>query len=535
MTRKDGLSLSRFAKEVFIGEKMSDDTMHVARSEKLALCKTFLWRWGWFIVLVMVVTTVTTALLPDSQASPSYQATLLIQSPRPDKFGLSITPLGDASTFYSSYFISPVALNLVLPKYKGWQLSDLQALVSISPVVGTNVVELIASGETAKDAVALVNDVYAAGIAAINTQRFKLVNAMISDLNQELVQTQHDAADSFSTLQSLQAGKLGSSFAYIQIDRLYKEQLQHISTVNKQLLVLQQEVLARNNTILQVVSTMPQVTTVPSTTATMGQRLALAPLIGLVMAVGGILLANTFSNKLPLRNKKEAVLSRIAAMIPLLPSSRDHLELLRQTSPCLALFRSLRYQAGERMQPLHVVTVTGAGDREGKSTVATGLAIAAAQSGLRTLLVDANVQDPILHKWFNIPNELGTLDRVQACATDGTCFLSGRPTTEEQLYFMPIGNQQLSSDILVDPLRLNGLRPLIDLLRHQADLVVFDAPTLLNDAGAINLAQLSDLTVLVVDAQKSQRSIVVEAEHVLASTNIASTIVLNRARPETIA
>ncbi|HEU5227214.1 MAG TPA: CpsD/CapB family tyrosine-protein kinase [Ktedonobacteraceae bacterium] len=515
---------------------MSNTTIRAGRSSKLVPYKTFLLRWGWFIVLSMLVTTITTAFVADVQYPPAYQAILLIQSPRPGSFGLSTTtPQSDTGTFYADYFVSPATLSLVLPKYKDLQLSDLQSMVSVFPVTGTNVVQLSAEGNTPKDAVQLVDDVYAAGTTQLDEQRFTLDRVLIGNLNQELIGAKQDAADTFATLQSLVADNLSSSFAYSQIDSQYKEQLQRISNMNRQLLTLQQQISGRNNGVLQVIGTAPQITTLPGSTATMGQRLALSPLIGLIMALGGILLANTFSNKLPLQKKKlEAVQTKIAAAIPPLTFQAEHLQTLRQVSPCLALFRHLHYSAGEHIQQLQVITVTGPGERNGKSTVATGLAIAAARSGVRTLLVDANPQHPVLHDWFHLANEVGTLDRVHACAAGASVTLFSQPTDEPNLSLLPIGSQPLSADILADPLRLNGLRPFIGLLRQQADLIIFDAPPLLDDAGATNLAQLSDITLLVVDAQKSMRTSVAEAEHLLATTGIASTIVINRARPEIV-
>jgi len=515
---------------------MSDYTIRADRSSKLVLFKTFLLRWGWFIVLAMLVTTVTTAFVPDEQYPPTYQAMLLIQAPHPDNFGsFTTTSQGGTGIFYADYFVSTPTLSLVLPKHKDLQLSDLQSMVSVASVDNTNVIQLIADDNTPQEATQLVNDVYAAGIAQVNEQRFKLDQELMNNLNKELIQAKQDAANSFGMLQNLITANQVSSFAYVQINSQYEEQLQHIDSINKQLLTLQQQIAGRNNGILQVIGNAPQVTTIPSNPATMSQRLALSPLVGLIMALGGILLADTFSNRLPLRKKKqEAVQTRIAAVIPQLLLRADRLEMLRQFSPCLALFRHLHYRAREYMQDFHIITVTGPEERDGKSTVATGLAIAAAQSGVRTLLVDANPQHPVLHDWFNLANEVGTLDRVHACAAGVTVAPFDQQTGERNLSLLPIGNQPLSEDVLADPLRLNGLRPLIGLLRQQADLIIFDAPALLDDAGATNLAQLSDITLLVVDAQRSVRTSVAEAEHLLATTGIPSTIVINRARPEIV-
>src|SRR5262249_57983334 len=64
----------------------------------------------------------------------------------------------------------------------------------------------------------------------------------------------------------------------------------------------------------------------------------------------------------------------------------------------------LWWGAGEGVGTLGV---TGAGPGEGKSLVASNLAIALAQSGQRVLLVDADMRRPRVHEIFGIDQEPG--------------------------------------------------------------------------------------------------------------------------------
>lgn len=75
------------------------------------------------------------------------------------------------------------------------------------------------------------------------------------------------------------------------------------------------------------------------------------------------------------------------------------------------LIRNLRAKlamelAGHGDAPRHVV-VASISNKVGRRVIAANLAIAFAQSGVRTLLVDADLRRPTLHKLFDAPNQTG--------------------------------------------------------------------------------------------------------------------------------
>jgi protein-tyrosine kinase len=53
------------------------------------------------------------------------------------------------------------------------------------------------------------------------------------------------------------------------------------------------------------------------------------------------------------------------------------------------------------------LAVAGVGHQEGRSFIAANLAVAFAQMGRRTLLIDADLRHPKLHEWFRLPQQEG--------------------------------------------------------------------------------------------------------------------------------
>ncbi len=512
---------------------------------RLAEYSKLLLRWGWFVALAIIVITFASSRIPDALSVSSYQATLRVQVRLPS--GLSAaTSIDAATTFYSGLLVSPATLNSALlqitklQQFKDLQLSDLEAAVRAAPVLSTNEVLLVASSDTPQDATILVTNVYQALINEMQHENTLVVNSLNNALNTELTQLDADAANSTAELQSLSAAHQTKSFQYLLLSNLHTKQLQRINRINGLLLTLQQQGVG-SNSILALGSNTPDITTVSTNQPTQGQRLALAPLVGLIMGLSGAMLASRFSNKLPLRGKKrEKVLPYVTTIIPVLPklhNNRLRLQVLNKFSAeYLLLLRRLVAQAGEDEKELHFITITSPKGQEGKSTTATGLAIAAAQSGLRTTLVDVNSQRPVLHTWFQHPNMTGTLDAIRSLAKGIVGPSPILSTSVTNLSLIPIGNpnQGESSNALVETLRVDGLRALTELLASKTDLIIFDGPSLLTGPSAVNLASLSDIVLLIIDAKKSKSSTVLEAREFLSTMGVPFVTVLNRIEREVV-
>jgi Mrp family chromosome partitioning ATPase len=503
---------------------------HLNRSTKLPIYGTFLQRWVWFILLSVVLTTVCSYFIADPPLDDRYEAVLHVQ----------VYAVGDGrsveakatTAFYVSLLQSPGVLDLALtrlhtyPQFKPYRLVDLQSgLVTVHVIHKTNVILLAAYGDTAQDASLIATAVYTALIEKIRQDRSAILNGIMARLSAEQVEVQTDIVQTQAILNELKAsgGTFSSQYAlFANKNTAQKQRLQEIGSLQARLKKQSYDPL------IGVAGSVPDVTTLPGSKSTMSERLLLAPCVGLIMGLGGALLASSLLTKASIQGRKRG-LSLAASAIPQLDALKDLavFPLMHQASRLLPLLRRLFYQASERKRPLQVITVTSAHSGEGKSIIAACLAIAAAQCGLKTLLVDANARRPVVHTLFEVPAINGTLKTIRMLVGGGSPALPIQATAVPNLGVMPIGSFHEGEE-WEEPLRADGLQPLVSLLRKQADIIVFDGPALLQDTNISALAALSDTLVLAVDMQKGQYTAVLEAQTYFAEMNLPFTMVLNR-------
>jgi len=145
-----------------------------------------------------------------------------------------------------------------------------------------------------------------------------------------------------------------------------------------------------------------------------------------------------------------------------------------------------------------LVTSPAAGD--GKTTLVSNLAIAMAQAGQRTLILDADFRKPKQHKIFEINHEDTGLSSVLA----GTMTLAEvtRPTEVKGLELLPCGHEVPNPSEILNS---DTFAKLLELITSKYDRVIIDSPPVIPVTDSQILAAVSDITLLVLRAEKSTR------------------------------
>jgi capsular exopolysaccharide synthesis family protein len=149
--------------------------------------------------------------------------------------------------------------------------------------------------------------------------------------------------------------------------------------------------------------------------------------------------------------------------------------------------------------PGQALLVTSANPGEGKSTTAANLALVMAQAGKKVILVDSDLRRPSLHRIFGLSNGQG-LTNLLITAHMGTNGYA-QQTRFDNLAVITSGPLPPNPSELLSSRRLDSL---LDSLRMQADVVIFDSPPTLLVTDACILAAKVDGTLLVVDSGKTR-------------------------------
>ncbi len=144
-----------------------------------------------------------------------------------------------------------------------------------------------------------------------------------------------------------------------------------------------------------------------------------------------------------------------------------------------------------------VIAVTSALSGEGKSVVASNLAIALAQLGRKVLLIDADFRRSCQHEIFGVEAKRGLTSVLAEKQSVADVIV---PTSISQLDLLPSGPSTSSP---VDLLNNGYFDDLLDDLGAEYDKIVIDSPAVLPVADARIIAALSDSILLVIQAEQS--------------------------------
>ena len=178
-------------------------------------------------------------------------------------------------------------------------------------------------------------------------------------------------------------------------------------------------------------------------------------------------------------------------------------------------------------RPLHTILITSSAPNEGKSTTLANLAVTMAEAEQRVLIVDCDLRRPSLHTLFGLPNEHGLTSSMLEQAESA---LPIQATSVPGLRLLPSGPLPPRPADLLGSRRMGAL---LERLRREADIVLFDTPPVGAVTDAAVLAPQMDGVLLVLHAGQTRRDRAREARQILdkVKANIVG-VVLNGAKLE---
>jgi len=167
-------------------------------------------------------------------------------------------------------------------------------------------------------------------------------------------------------------------------------------------------------------------------------------------------------------------------------------------------FRSLRtnlYYLTEDIKRGRVTLLTSGMSGEGKSFVTSNLATALAASGKKTIILELDMRNPMIFKYFNITPGLGISNYLTGEINKEAIIQES--SVQENLYVAGAGTMPtFPSELLEKP----QMKDLIDWLTMNFDEVLIDTPPIQLVTDAMILSRLSDVNLYVIRHRYTYKS-----------------------------
>jgi succinoglycan biosynthesis transport protein ExoP len=465
--------------------------------------------WWWLLILAPAIAGAT-AYWSSARQTPLYsaRATIQVNPPQTAADAINQSVLQGSQSLAETYrqlittrkVLEPLVAQLNLP----YPVEDLQHKVSASTVGTTRLIHIAVSDPDPAAAASLANAVANRFVQYTTDLAAQLSGPYRAALDQQLGTTQQQITNLQQQIQQLQAST----------DPTAQQQIANLQITLNQ---LQQQysnlVVSASQMDLAAATAQTQVTiaddAVPPA-APYAPRTRLYTLLGafagLCLAVGGVALLEYLDNTVKAGQDFTDLVGapQLTAVeaVPKLRTGHDQLFLLTQphsrAAESLRLLRTnLEFAAGAR--EIATLAITSAGPGEGKSTITANLAVAMAQAGFSTVVVDADLRRPSQHRIFDLPNERGLTTLL--VRQDPEWRWAATPVAGMPLHVLPSGPLPPNP---ADLLSLGRFQELIGHIATEVDVILVDTPPVLAVSDPLVVSNYVDGMVVVCEAGRTR-------------------------------
>lgn len=172
-------------------------------------------------------------------------------------------------------------------------------------------------------------------------------------------------------------------------------------------------------------------------------------------------------------------------------------------------FRTLRTTLAFAGEELECVAISSSEPGDGKTTIVANLGVSFAQTGRRTLLIDADLRRPGLTRMLEFKGQPGLSEILRSPGDLARAVEQGLyPTGQAGLDVIPSGARPLDPTGLLTSSRFDEL---LSWASTHYDQVLIDSPPVLVASDATVVGRLAGGLMLVVQPQKNHRRLVVRA------------------------
>jgi len=261
----------------------------------------------------------------------------------------------------------------------------------------------------------------------------------------------------------------------------------------------------------------------PASTPSAPQKaryMAVALVMGLMLGGGLALLRDWMDQKLHSAEEISTILGvPVLGVVPSMSKREDVMERGRKVyldskSSWAEAYRTIRTAVffGAPKGEAKTILVTSPAPSDGKTTLVSNLAIAMAQAGQKTLILDADFRKPMQHNIFGINHEHIGLSSVLAGATKLQEAIQS--TEVKGLELLTRGPEVPNPSEILNS---NSFAKLLELLSSKYDRIIVDSPPVTPVTDALIVAAICDITLLVLRAEKSTRKMSQQARDGLLS------------------